>query len=209
MDFSAPSAEGDCLDCLVAMPVAVDKMRANSDTAHIPGSMMARTRDAFAAVGRSKDNDLRLVASAAQDLLYRYVAQLTIMDKYTRFYVNEVVRYFFMQLSAHGVRTFYILDNALREDRFKAVLEIFGLAGISTTTPRRDGKDWNALQQRLRATLEAVGHVAYIEPDNEVNYLDAAQILAKQSVCVSTFRYRTPEDSQLEVVAFQVSPPRP
>lgn len=208
VDFRGLSHEGDCLDCFVAMPLAVNKMRTSTDALRIAESMLARTRDAFATITKSNENDLRLVASAAQDLLYRHVAQMTILDHHTRFYVDQVVRYFFMQLSSHEVRTFYILDNALRDDRLESTLELFDLAGISTTTPRRNGKDWNVLQKRLCVTLETIGHVAYIEPDNEVNHLDAVQLLAKQSVCVSTFRNLAPEDSQLEVLSFQDFPPK-
>jgi hypothetical protein len=55
-----------------------------------------------------------------------------------------------MQMSGRNVRTFYVLDNALRDDRLSAVLKLFDLAGISTITPRRDGREWTFLATRIR-----------------------------------------------------------
>jgi hypothetical protein len=165
--------------------------------------MVTHTQDAFAAIS-SKNDEFRLVALSAQDLLYRFVAQLEILDMHTRFYVDQVVRAFFAELTRHQVRTFYILDNAIREDRFAALLEIFELAGIVAVTPRRDGRDWHSLHKSIITALESRGHAAYVEPDGEVNHLDAACALAKQSVCVATFRNLAPDDSRLEVVAFRV-----
>ena len=168
--------------------------------------MIAGTRVAFESLEATDKEGLLFVAAAAQDLLYRYVAQLTVLDRYTRAYCSHVVRFFFEQLSRHNVPTFYILDNALREDRFQATLELFGLSGIATVTPRRDGLAWPTLAARLRGGLNAFGHVAYIEPDAAVNYLDAVKQLAAEDPCVATFRNLAPDEPEHQIINFKSAP---
>lgn len=194
VDLRGPSPEADCLDCLVALPVAVDRMRAAANDTEIPNSMIQRTLDAFTALESGPRQSALIVAAGSQDLLYRHIATLTVMDRYTVAYFTQVVRYFFMQLSGRGVRTLYILDNALRDDRLSALLKLFDVGGISTVTPRRDGKEWGSLSARIRERVTELGHVAYIEPDNEVHYVEEAKALSRQLECVATFRNRAPED---------------
>jgi hypothetical protein len=201
VDLRGPSAEADCLDCLVALPVAVDRMRAAPNDPEISNSMIEHTRDAFRALGSEPRQNLFVMASAAQDRLYRHIAELTMMDRYTRYYFKNVVGHFFMQLCERNVRTFYVLDNAIRDDRLAGLLELFGLAGISTTTPRRDGKEWAPLATRMRNQVETAGHVAYIEPDGEVNYIEAAKALARDVGCVATFRNLAPDNPQIELLS--------
>jgi hypothetical protein len=93
-----------------------------------------------------------------------------------------------------------VLDNALREDRLAGLLKLFDLGGISTVTARRGGKEWGSLSARISECVRELGHVAYIEPDNEVNYVEQAKELARKSGCVATFRNRAPEDLTFEVL---------
>jgi hypothetical protein len=208
IDLRGTSLVGDCLDGLVALPAAVEQMRATKDDLDLPCAMISGTEVAFQSLDESGDDGLLFVAAAAQDHLYRLIAGLGVMDRYTRAYCALAVRGLFEQLSARDIRTFYILDNTLRDDRFAVLLELFELAGISTTTPRRDGSSWSALSARLCAHLEAVGHVAYIEPDAEVNHLEAAQALARETACVATFRNRSPDEPEYEIVMFKTSSSR-
>ncbi len=197
VDLRGPSPEADCLDCLVALPVAVDRMRAAANDTEIPNSMIQRTLEAFTALESGPRQSALIVAAGSQDLLYRHIAALTMMDRYTVAYFTQVVRYFFMQLSGRGVRTLYILDNALRDDRLSALLKLFDVGGISTVTPRRDGKEWGPLSARISERVTELGHVAYIEPDNEVNYVEEAKALSRQLEFVATFRNRAPDDPGL------------
>jgi hypothetical protein len=139
MDMRGPSRAADCFDCVVAFPAAVEQMRANDDEYDFSHTMITGTRVAFQSLDSAGLDGLSFVAAAAQDLLYRYLGELTVMDRYTRAYCSLVIRDFFQRLSAHRLRTFYILDNTLRDDRFAALLELFELSGIATTIPRRDG----------------------------------------------------------------------
>ena len=115
MDMRGPSRAADCFDGVVAFPAAVEQMRAAGDAYDFPQTMIAGTRVAFESLDSTDRDGLLFVAAAAQDLLYQHVMQLTIMDSYTRAYCSLAVRYFFEQLSERRIRTFYILDNTLRE----------------------------------------------------------------------------------------------
>lgn len=193
VDMRGPSPETDCLEPVVAMPVAIDRMRENGDDYDLPMILLKSTRASFAVLDHPEHEGLPLVAAAAQDLLYRYIAELSILDRFTRAFFRHVARGFFQCLTTRGIRTYYILDNALREDRLNAVLELFDLAGIAVTTPARDGLEWPRLEERIRSGLEGLGHAAYIEPDAQVNHLEAAKQLAQEIPCVATFRNLAPE----------------
>lgn len=201
-DMRGPSTEADCLDSLVAFPVAIQRMRSMADELRIPETMIANTREAFARLD-SAHGDFRLIAAAAADHLYRQVVQLTVMDRYTRAYVEKVIRFFFEQLKIRAMLTYYILDNSLRHDRLQAVIELFELAGVSVVTPRLHGVDWDTLSSRIRSRLASGSHVAYIEPDTAVNHIALAQQLAGEFACVATFRNLAPEDPRLSVITFR------
>ncbi|MEO6923709.1 MAG: hypothetical protein ABI142_07790 [Bryocella sp.] len=205
MDMRGTSAAENCFDGIVAFPAAVEKMRSTRDDRNFAQTMIAGTQLAFRSLADSDDAGLLFVAATAQDLLYRYVMQLTVMDRYTRAYCSTAVRYFFERLSERRIRTFYILDNTLRQDRFAAMLELFELSGIVTTTPSRDGSLWPGLAARLRATLDGGGHAAYIEPGDLVNHLDAARHLGCEVPCVATFRNLAPDDPQHEIINFKAA----
>lgn len=206
IDMRGPSRAADCFDCVVAAPAAVEYMRAASDFG-VAHAMVDGTTKAFQSLESDDHNGLLFVAAEAQDLLYQYVAQLMVMDRYTRVYCSVVVRHFFEQLSERGLRTFYILDNTLRDDRFEAMLELFDLSGVVTTTPNRDGISWSPLANKLRVALDAGEHVAYIEPDALANHLDAARQLAIEIPCVATFRNLGPEDPKHEIINFKAAWP--
>jgi hypothetical protein len=192
----------DRFDCLRALPTAVQQTREKGpDGVEIHNSMHRQTGETFRALDTEPRRNLFIVAGGAQDRLYRHVAALTMLDVYTRVYWESVIGHFFTQLSKRNLRTFYVLDNAIREDRLAAVLELFDRAGIATTTPRRDGKEWQALAARLTHQVETVGHVAYIEPDAEINYLELAKALARDLGCVGTFRNLAPEDPRVQLFA--------
>src|SRR5215813_1790009 len=194
----------DCFDCIVAFPSVVEQMRTRTDATDLARTIIRGTKVAFASLESSDRDDLLFVAAGAQDLLYRYIMQLTFVDRHARTYCRLVVRYFFEQLSKRRIRTFYILDNTLPEEHFRATLELFELSGIVTATPRRDGLAWPALTTKLSTGLETVGHVAYIEPDAAINHLGVARELASELPCVATFRNLAPYYPQFEII--QVTP---
>lgn len=200
VDLRGPSAEADCVDCLVALPAAIEKMRRMSDTSDIPETMAAHTREAFARVD-AEGGDTRIVAAGASDRLYRHFAQLTMMDQYTRAYIRKAIRPFFEQLTKREILTYYILDNTLRVDRLQGAIEIFQLAGVSVVTPPMHGWDWEMLRSQIRTHLESGSHLAYIEPNAMVNYIELARQLAGEFACVASLRNLAPEDPSLQILS--------
>lgn len=200
LDMRGPSIEADCFDPVVALPVAIERMREMRDDYDLPMTLLKAMRASFDVLDHPAHEGLTLVALSAQDLLYRYIAELSILDRFTRVAFRHVARGFFQCLTAHGIQTFYILDNALREDRLQAVLELFDLAGIAVTTPARDGLEWTRLEERIRAGLDGLGHAAYVEPDAQVNHLESAKQLAQKLPCVATFRHLGPEHPEQEIL---------
>jgi len=65
IDGRGSSAEADCLDCLVALPAAVERMRAAATDGDLPESMINRTRDAFIALDGRDRSSVLMVAAAA------------------------------------------------------------------------------------------------------------------------------------------------
>jgi hypothetical protein len=198
-DMRGPSAEADCLDCIAAFPVGAQAMRTTADESISMRRMNAHTSGAFARLDAERA-DLRLITAGGADRFYQHVVQLTIMDRYTRSYVSKAIRPFFQHLTIRSMLLYYILDNTLREDRLQATIELFELAGVSVVTPYLHGKDWGALSSRIRSCLASGLHVAYVEPDAKVNYLEAAQLLAGEFPCVGTFRNLAPEVSKFTLI---------
>jgi hypothetical protein len=201
VDMSGDSRASECIDALVCLPHIVEQMREKEDLENLPHIFLEATRIAFDRIESSDLEALRLVASSVQDALYRHASEITIFDCYTQAYCQIVLRHMFERFAALGMRTFYILDNALRDDRLEAVLEIFQLSGVPTTTPRHDGMLWQDLAPRLQASLDHVGHAIYIEPDAVVNHLDAVQLLAARNDCIATFRNEAPQDPRLTILS--------
>jgi hypothetical protein len=189
------------LDGLVSFAVAIDRMRQQSDIVTVPQAIREHTRNAFAALDNA-GSDLRMIAAGSTDLLYRQVMSLTQMDQYTLGYTATVVNAFYRLLAERGVRTFYVLDNSLRQDRFLAVLRLFKEAGITTFSPNTHGLEWQPIQRQIASSLGgANAHVAYIEPDASANHLESAVALAKQSAAVSTFRNEAPENPSFSILS--------
>lgn len=175
-------------------------MRDGSNGRDVVLMLLGGTKVAFESVKDEDRDELLYMAGLAQDRFYRHVMEITILDQHTIFYSKVAMYHFFEQLSELGIRTFFILDNTLREDRFAAVLELFGHAGITTVTPARDGAQWPELAGRIYRALEAGGHAAYIEPDAVVNHIEAAKELARAIPCVATFRNLEPGDPRLAFI---------
>ena len=79
--------------------------------------------------------DLEGFAVRAFDRLYRRLMLITAFDKHTKIYFEQVISELWKALAGRGVRMFYVLDNSLREDRFKLTCEAFSLTGIAVVTP--------------------------------------------------------------------------
>lgn len=192
----------NCLNCLSEFDAAVDQMRSaqGNDIEYLLDSMTAEVKEAFNDLEKSEE-DVEYVAVRAVDRLYRIASQLEMFDVHAHSYVSTVVREFFNQLYLQNLNTYYVLDNALRADRFQGVCMIFELVGIKVIAPQLQGTDWKTLSGMIIAHTKSRVHVAYIEPDSLVNYIELAVLLAKDLDCVATFRNEAPKDPIFEALA--------
>ena len=126
------------------------------------------------------------------DRLYRRLMQVTSFDQYARAYFELVIADLWKVLADRGIRMFYILDNSLREDRFKLTCEAFSLSGIAVVTPYsrnfQDGSDdlfdvfdRERMKARKPSTAFKVGdHLIYkmVGYCPEGHYLEANEVEA-------------------------------
>jgi hypothetical protein len=149
----------------------------------------AGTEPALGAIERFFEMDLtaeqlQAVARVSADQIYLAVAGFSIIDEATRTYYDVVVRALMDGLRGRGVRVCYVLDNALADDRFQAVVEIYGRCGFLVHHPyigHRPAAE-HLVVERFRDYLQRkAAHLVYIEKDTAVNYLDRIRELARQA----------------------------
>lgn len=192
----------NCLKCLDDFDAAADQTRSihDDDLQTFLDSMADLVKVAFDELEESGEN-AEFVAERATDRLFRIVSQLEFSDVYTYRYLSTVVRELFMQLAERDLIIYYVLDNALRADRFEYVCKVFDQVGIKVITPQIDGADWTTLSNLIKAHNHYRSHVAYIEPDASVNNIGPALGLAEGLDCIATFRNEAPEDPLFQVIS--------
>jgi hypothetical protein len=118
-----------------------------------------------------------------------------------------------------GIFAFFVLDNTLKDDRFKMVIELFAITGFSVLCPY-DTKDLeytgecsvlppldhNLIEKEIYQNIAHKNHIFYLEKDSSVNYLnyvlDIAEEFQSEYVCI--FRSKAP-DGDTEAVWLQGS----
>lgn len=141
------------------------------------------------------------------DHTYRFSAQAEMVDQYVHAYFFAVTRYLWDCISARGVRFFYVLDNTIREDRFKLAYDLFLRSGVAVVTPYdwKSEQTWELAERHLRLHLMAGRHIVYIEKDASVNYLNRVLEVARRSLHKTVLRNRAPDDPM--VTWIQNEPP--
>ena len=134
VDLESDSLTADLLDCIAGFPLFVDAMRNAEDGAEISMRLVDELLRRFSEADETR-LDLSLVGSAAPDLLYIQIMGLICFDDWTLRYTRFAPRVLFDELRKRGVCSFYILDNAIRDDRFRALVEIFREAGFAVHSP--------------------------------------------------------------------------
>lgn len=128
---------------------------------------------------------LRQFASAMVDQMYIEIMRLNQRDIYTDGYFGIVVNDLFFNLAQRNIHIFYVLDNQLRDDRFKMVVELFKAGHFSVVHPYAakelyygDGYtrlpilDYKTVENQIINSLELNKNVFYVEKDDSVNYLN-------------------------------------
>lgn len=142
----------------------------------------------------------RRLGLVAPDLLYRALARIEVLDKFTRQLARTVVAYYFDELGRRGIRCFYLVDNSIADDRFAAIVELLGLAHFEVVSPYGQSTRWIDLEPRLRTCIAERKHIAYIEKDATVNYLANVKMVAASSGYAVTFRHQASETPEVEVL---------
>lgn len=145
---------------------------------------------------------LRALAAMVVDRMYRHAMTLVTRGPEDSLYYARVFRYLLDVLAFRGVRTFYILDNTIRFDRFNLLMTLFMHAGVSVVTPygTEGALPLEAVVEQIDIELFAGRHLAYVEMDATVNYLDAVKAKAQTTTSVVFFRNRAPDDPHVERV---------
>ena len=198
-DLKESNIPNDILDILSAFHAFVQKIRGGDEEIgpRLLENLMVLFKRADVA-----NSDLRILGSTAPDLFYKQIAALEMMDKNTRDFCKVLVRFLFDQLLASGVKSFYILDNNIREDRFLALVELTKLAGFSVISPCSNSPDKISLIKLIESEMAQSHHIFYIEPNSDYNYLEIVKTLARSSDYVVTFRYADPSEPCVEILSF-------
>lgn len=193
-------------DLIDNLEIYIAEMRETEDMESIPKYLKQYAWEYFREVELTKE-DLQGMALFIVDRMYRVISNIELMDNYTRAYFAKVIPFLWDSLQNRGVDTFYILDNELREDRFRAVVELFQLTGIAVVTPYGEHEylKYDSVEKQIRDYMAPVRNIMYIEKDANVNYLDKVLKLAKESKYLCVFRNKAPDDPKVEVSNSQMS----
>jgi hypothetical protein len=204
VDLKSNSLAADLLDCIAGLPLFVDAMRKEAEREDVSRRVVDGLVQMFRQADETDEN-LSLLGAAAPDLLYIQAMELKSFDDWTLRYTRLGPRLLFDQLRVRGICSFYILDNTIREDRFKALVEIFTEAGLWVHSPGIDGASLADIISRIDACQTLHNHIVYVEPDATVNYLEAIRTLPKHPYYTGAFRNQAPDSKMIEILQLSKS----
>jgi hypothetical protein len=121
-------------------------------------------------------------------------------DRWTRVYAGMAPQLLLDQLRVRGICSFYILDNAIREDRFDTIVKIFSDAGYLVISPNLDGATETEVLGRIDSAQILRKHIFYVERDATVNYLDAVRSVFKRPWYTVAFRNQAPTVNSIQIL---------
>ncbi len=152
--------------------------------------------------------ELKKVLIELADLTYLMAVNLNEKDIHTNGYFGIVVNRLFWELQQRNILAFFVVDNNLRDDRFKMVVELVGSAGFSIIYPYSVDNlqfsdkytllpilDYKSVEKKIDESKSQKKHIFYIEKDTSINYLNNVLALAEefQSKYVCVFRNKAPD----------------
>jgi hypothetical protein len=197
VDLGSRSLAADLLDSIAGFPLFVEELRANGEQEKVTSAMIDDLIRLFRQADDSGE-DLSVLGAFVPDLLYIRISELEMMDQWTRVYTRVVPHLLLDQLRVRGICSFYILDNSIREDRFDALIKLFGDAGFSVISPNIDGIDEAEALQRIEYGQALRNHILYVERDATVNYLDSIRNFKKMPWYTVAFRNQAPTVNAME-----------
>lgn len=157
------------------------------------------------------DLELKKMSVELTDRLYLQISAFELRDIHADGYFGIVVKRLFWELSQKGVLCFFILDNSLRDDRFKLAVELYKSVGFDAIYPyivyelkysdeytRLPIKDYKSIEKEIDKARSNKRHILYVEKDDSVNQLENVLHLAEefQSEYVCIFRNKAPSDHE-------------
>ena len=162
----------------------------------------------------AKSNDLLDLKKAAvefTDEMYVKISGFELRDIHTNGYFGIVVNRFFWELSQKGVLCFFVLDNHLRDDRFKMTVELYDTSGFTPIYPYAQSElkyseeftklavsDYKTVEKAVDGVKaqKIKRHILYVEKDDSVNYIQNVLRLAEgmQSDYVCIYRNKAPSE---------------
>ena len=177
------------------------------------------------------DSVIEKLAFISVDNIYRFAASVGIVDEYTYIFFEVLIKQLCKSIRERSIKTFYILDNAIREDRFQLTVKLFGLTGFSVITPyfetvdhdfAKNVKDkklnividpaqsysfcsFEVVYSQIKAQMDLEQNFVYIEKDASINYLDKIIEMGKKNDYLCVFRNQAPSNPELQIIKSQYS----
>jgi hypothetical protein len=185
---------------------ALRKMQNDEAMAFI-NSLDAYIKDYF--TREHNELDLKKMAVELTDIIYIKISAFDVRDIHTAGYIGKVVASHFWELKMKGILCFYILDNSIRDDRFKMTVELFGSSGFAKIYPysvkelehsdqytKLPTLDYKTVEKEIDEAKANKRHIFYVEKDDSVNYLKDVLHIAEefQSEYVCIFRNKAPSE---------------
>jgi len=127
----------------------------------------------------------KFVARAADDI-YCQLMSTTQSDIYLNGYYGFVLYRFFEEAQKRGVFIFFIIDNVLRDDRFKLLVQMYATthfriihpykydamkAGYNPEFTKLPTIPFSEVEKKISEAVEHHFNIVYVEKDDSVNYL--------------------------------------
>lgn len=156
---------------------------------------------------KADDLELKKLSVELTDVLYIQISSFEMRDIHTDGYFGIVVSQLFKELSQKNVFIFFMLDNSLRDDRFKLITELYKSVGFRVIYPytidnleyspeytRLPIADYKKTEKEIDEAVEQKKHIFYVEKDDSVNYLSKVLQIGEeyQSKYVCIFRNTAP-----------------
>lgn len=137
--------------------------------------------------------ELKKTAVEMTDGLYVKLNYINERDVYTDVYFKGLLEPLFSQLAEKGILVFFILDNTIRDDRFKMITELYSAIGFTVVHPYQIDRleyspkhtkfpvrGYKEIEQQIDESVEQGRHVFYVEKDDNVNYIKNVIALAEE-----------------------------
>ncbi|MGW8185355.1 MAG: hypothetical protein ACWGHO_04580 [Candidatus Moraniibacteriota bacterium] len=201
------------MDLILDIDEFIAKMKNSSpeEAMEIAESLEKFSKDAVANLNIDAVENKKLIAEMT-DQLYRSAMKWNEVGVHTNGYISIVLHRLFWEMSQRGIRIFYVLDNSLRDDRFRLILEQFPPAGFAVITPHiandlkyepatsiTENLSYEDVEIKIKEALDNGKNIFYVERDNSVDYLERVVELAKETSdeYAKIYRSSAPESSEI------------